>query len=101
MLKNGPTIGFLVSMVLGIFVMLIPLIRYREPPISMLNIPDLASDIPLIDNGLIGVEKYPFLGIKKEAEIPKSCEYTWNESKTGMNVNSRILRILFKSSIWQ
>jgi hypothetical protein len=38
------------------------------------------TPIPLKENGLIGLEKYPFLGKKKENDMPSS----WEDPLNGM-----------------
>jgi hypothetical protein len=50
-----------------------PDILYKDPPVSMARNGARSKPMPRIENGLIGVEKYPFLGIKYEKARPNSC----------------------------
>src|SRR5688572_11467139 len=74
MVKFGPTSGSLVSN--GRSLTFSPDIRYNDAPVSRARNLLMSNPIPRIENGLIGVEKYPFFGMKYEKERPNSCAYT-------------------------
>jgi hypothetical protein len=70
--KKGPIKGSLVSK--GRFITFIPDILYSEKPDSIDSQSVGWTPIPLREKGLTGFEKYPFLGKKKENDMPSSCE---------------------------
>jgi hypothetical protein len=70
MVKFGPTNGDLLSK--GRSFILSPDILYNEAPVSSARNGVRLKPNPRMENGLIGVEKYPFLGMKYEKDNPKS-----------------------------
>ena len=53
---------------------------------------------PRIENGLIGVEKYPFLGKKYEKDNPKSCAVVTNELRRNALPKNTFENDLFMSA---
>jgi hypothetical protein len=66
-----------------------PDILYRDAPVSNARNRLISKPSPRIEKGLMGVERYPFLGIKYENESPKSCACSTDVVKI-MNANNRI-----------
>ena len=64
----GPIMGSFVSK--GTSVTLNPDIRYKLNPDSIATNLFRLTPTPLSDKGLIGIEKYPFFGKKKENDTP-------------------------------
>jgi hypothetical protein len=50
-----------------------PDILYNEAPVSRAIKRLMFTPSPRIENGLIGVEKYPFFGMKYENDKPTCC----------------------------
>src|SRR5688572_3687597 len=71
MVKFGPTNGSLLSK--GSPFTFMPDILYNDAPVSSAIKRFKSTPRPRIENGLIGVEKYPFLGMKYENDSPNSC----------------------------
>src|SRR5688572_17249975 len=74
MVKFGPINGSLLSN--GRPFKFNPLMRYSDPPVSSERKSVRFTPTPRMEKGLMGVERYPFFGIKYEKDSPNCCACT-------------------------